>query len=192
MYDHNHGSAWIWIIVIIIFIILIIVAFAYYYNSQGHGNSLILATKTTKRRPVTRREKVNFPPESVVASVHLSGDQEVPPVKTCGKGKGSILINSETKEVEYDIYVKKLSSDIDLDIGAHFHRGERGENGPPLKDLNIEKCDGKYRFIGTWSPKDGNQPLTQKDLDDLLSGRIYVNVHTLKYPDGEVRGQVDC
>ena len=192
-HEHNYGSGLLWIIVIII-IVLIIACCIFYYCNNGFGqcNNALFAKKSRNTRKHAKNARVNFPPESVVASVHLSGDQEVPPVKTSGKGKGTVLVNSETKEVEYDIYVKKLSSDIDLDIGVHFHRGERGENGPVLKDLNIEKCGSKYRFKGVWSPKDATQPLTQKDLDDLLSGRIYVNVHTNKYPDGEVRGQVDC
>jgi len=190
--EHGYGYGLVWVIVIIIFIILIIAAFAYYFNNNGHGNGVLLVPGRRVKHHVAQRAKVTFPPESVVASVHLSGDQEVPPVKTFGKGKGTVLVNSETEEVEYDIYVKKLSSDIDLDIGVHFHRGERGENGPVLKDLNVEKCDGKYRFVGSWSPRDAIQPLTQKDLDDLLSGRVYVNMHTLEYSEGEVRGQVDC
>ena len=194
MDDHgsDSGKYALWVIVIIIIIILIIACCLYFYGGFGQNNGVLFVAGSGRPRRVVKAKKVTFPPESVVASVHLSGDQEVPPVKTCGKGKGTVLVNSETKEVEYDIYVKKLSSDIDLDVGVHFHRGERGENGPILKALNIEKRDGKYRFKGVWSPKDASQPLTQKDLDDLLSGRVYANVHTTKYPNGEVRGQVDC
>lgn len=194
MEDHGsyYGSYALWVVVIVIIIILIVACFAYFYGGFGQNNGVLFVAGADGPRRAAKAKKVTFPPESVVASVHLSGDQEVPPVRTCGKGKGTVLINSETKEVEYDIYVKKLSSEIDLDVGVHFHRGERGENGPVLKNLNIEKSDSKYRFRGTWSPSDASQPLTQKDLDDLLSGRVYVNVHTLKYADGEVRGQVDC
>lgn len=189
MYEHSSNSKlWVWIIVFIIVVILIAAAF---YCFSG-GNQILLAPR--RRTAAEVAAGVQFPPESVYASVRLSGDQEVPPVRTSGKGKGKVVIDSEKEEVHYDIQVKRLSSDIDRDIGVHFHQGERGENGPVLKTLNIEDSDKckHYRFKGTWSSKDATEPLTQKDLDDLLSGRVYVNIHTLKYPDGEVRGQVSC
>lgn len=194
MHDHDyHGSGylWVWVIVIIIIIILIACAVFYFQNGQN-GGGLLLPVR--RRRVVVKDgDKVHFPPECVEACVRLSGDQEVPPVKTSGRGKGHVIVDSEEELVYYDIYVKKLSSDIDQDIGVHFHVGERGVNGPVVKNLNIEEGDRKhYRFKGTWRPTDATQPLTQQDLDDLLSGRIYVNVHTLNYPDGEVRGQVSC
>jgi len=187
-----YGNRALWVVVIVIVVILIVGCFAYFYGGFNQNNGVLFVAGARSPRRVVKAKKVTFPPESVMASVHLNGDQEVPPVRTSGKGKGTVLINSETKEVEYDIYVKKLPSEIDLDVGVYFRRGERGENGPVLKKLNIEKSDSKYRFRGTWSPSDTVQPLTQKDLDDLLSGRVHVNVHTLKHADGEVRGQVDC
>ena len=195
MHDHDQhsgGYLWVWVIVIIIIIILIACAAFYFQNGQNDGGLLVPACR---RRVVVVKDgdKVRFPPESVEASVRLSGDQEVPPVKTSGRGKGHVIVDSEDELVYYDIYVKKLSSDIDQDIGVHFHVGERGVNGPVVKTLNIEEGEcTHYRFKGTWTPTDATQPLTQHDLDDLLSGRVYVNVHTVNYPDGEVRGQVSC
>ena len=190
MDDHSHGKCLVWILVILIIFILIAIAF-YAFNDDGQGN---LLAPVQVRRNVSNNNKVRFPPETVKAYVRLSGDQEVPPVKTSGKGKGHVVVDPLEKTVYYDIYAKKLSSDIDLNIGVHFHRGERGVNGPVLKDLNIEESDDcrYYRFKGKWTPKDTNQPLTQEDLDDLLSGRVYVNVHTEKYSNGEIRGQVSC
>jgi len=192
MHEHNSGYGsylWVWVIVIIIVISLIGIGF-YYFSG---GNAPLLAPR--RRRIISSNAQgIQFPPENVSASVRLSGDQEVPPVKTHGKGKGKVVVDSDSREVYYDIHVKKLSSDIDKDIGVHFHVGDRGENGPIIKTLNIERSeDGKYyRFSGTWSSSDSNEALTQQDLDDLLSGKVYVNVHTIKYPDGEIRGQVSC
>lgn len=192
MHEDNSGYSsylWVWVIVIIIIIILIFVGF-YYFSC---GNSPLLNTRRRRVRSGVEAG-VRFPPENVSASVRLSGDQEVPPVKTHGKGKGKVVVDSDSKEVYYDIHVKKLSSDIDKDIGVHFHVGDRGENGPIIKTLNIERSEDckYYRFSGKWTSSDSTEPLTQQDLDDLLSGKVYVNVHTLNYPDGEIRGQVSC
>lgn len=193
MYDQSDNGAgrwWVWFLVIFIIIILIACAF-YAFNDDGQG--CLLAPAQARNHVLAARSgnKVRFPPETVRASVRLSGDQEVPPVKTSGKGKGHVVVDPCDKAVYYDIYAKKLSSDV---VGAHFHRGERGVNGPALKDLSIEESDDcrYYRFKGKWTPKDAKQPLTQRDLDDLLSGRVYVNVHTEKYSPGEIRGQVSC
>nr|QBK92232.1 MAG: CHRD chordin domain protein [Pithovirus LCPAC304] len=184
-----HSYWWVWIIVIVI--IIFVIAGAFFFCQDGGGCPLGRVRR--KRTATAVAAGVRFPPENIRASVKLSGDQEVPPVRTGGKGKGKVVVDCEKEQVHYDIHVKKLSSNIDPDIGAHFHVGERGENGPILKELNIEDLDHKYyRLKGVWSSKDAKQPLTQQDLDDLLSGRVYVNVHTLKYPDGEVRGQVSC
>jgi hypothetical protein len=137
-------------------------------------------------------KSVIFPSKCLKGSVRLSGEQEVPPVKTKGKGKGYVIVDSEGEKVYYDIRVKNLSSEIDESIGVHFHLGARGENGPILKDLVVVESSG-CKFVhlqGDWTPEDATQPLTQKDLDALLNGDVYVNVHTLNFPDGEVRGQV--
>ena len=43
---------------------------------------------------------------------------------------------------------------------------------------------------GAWRTTDRNQPLTSELIGDLLSGNIYVNIHTEANPSGEIRGQV--
>jgi hypothetical protein len=203
MHDYEQNNFWwVWLIVIIIVIIVIII-FAYNYSSSAGCQRFLKATGLNYSSSQSNQGSQNqasaedevrmviFPEENVHLCLELSGDAEVPPVKTSGKGKGTVKVNSDKGQIEYDIYVKKLSSSIDLDIGAHFHRSGKKENGPVIKDLNIEKLDKhKYRLKGVWAPNDTSQPLTQKDLDDLLRGEVYVNVHTENYPNGEVRGQV--
>jgi len=194
MYNQGNNCWWVWIVLILIIIILIAFAFCTFNGEDGQGVLLVQPLPRRVAAASASNNAVRFPPEAVKASVRLSGDQEVPPVKTSGKGKGHVVIDPQERAVHYDIYAKKLSSDIDLNIGVHFHRGDRGVNGPVLKSLNIDESDDcrYYRFKGKWTPRDTTQPLTQQDLDDLLSGRVYVNVHTEKHSEGEIRGQVSC
>jgi hypothetical protein len=40
------------------------------------------------------------------------------------------------------------------------------------------------------SPMKGSAVLTDDQSKALTSGNMYINVHTVKYPDGEIRGQL--
>ena len=40
------------------------------------------------------------------------------------------------------------------------------------------------------SPMKGAAVLTEDQAKALLGGNMYINVHSAKYPDGEIRGQL--
>ena len=80
---------------------------------------------------------------------------------------------------------------------AHIHLGERGENGPAIFTIvsGINKSAHEFEKEGFISDKD----LIVKDgfngtVADLIriikEGKAYVNVHTEKYPSGEMRDQI--
>ena len=65
---------------------------------------------------------------------------------------------------------------------AHFHGpAAAGASAPPEVPLK-----GSLK-----SPIKGHAKLTDKEVTDLEAGMLYLNVHTAKYPDGEIRGQVE-
>ena len=44
---------------------------------------------------------------------------------------------------------------------------------------------------GTWDLDEGNEGATlQSELDNLLAENTYINIHTPRFPGGEVRGQI--
>ena len=64
---------------------------------------------------------------------------------------------------------------------AHFHGpAAPGSNGPPV----ITVGDNAKLPIG------GSVRLSEKEMDDLLAGKWYFNVHTAANPGGEIRGQL--
>jgi hypothetical protein len=63
---------------------------------------------------------------------------------------------------------------------AHLNKGVRGVNGAAFKSL-CRPCS---------SPTRGSLTLTASQLDALLRGRAYVNVHTTRNTRGEIRGQI--
>ena len=76
-----------------------------------------------------------------------------------------------------NVHLKDLSSDI---TGAHLHLGAPGVNDRHVDLGNL--VDGN-RIRGTVD-------LTVADIEALVFGSVYVNVHTDTNQDGEIRGQL--
>ncbi|HEY6044486.1 MAG TPA: CHRD domain-containing protein [Nitrosospira sp.] len=108
--------------------------------------------------------------------VNLSGDQEVPPVKTSASGNGTITVNDDKS-----IKGKITTSDI-KGIGAHIHEGASGKNGPDIITL-------KKTSDNEWSVPD-DAKLTDAQYDAFKAGHLYVNVHSEAHKSGEIRGQL--
>jgi hypothetical protein len=124
----------------------------------------------------------------------LTGNDEVPSVKTKAKGDVKFKLSKDGKEMSYKLDVKNIENPT----AAHIHRGMKGKSGPPLVNLFTgPKKEGKFSgklSEGTITAKDLSGDLMGKSLEDLeqliRSGEIYVNVHTDANPNGEIRGQI--
>lgn len=68
---------------------------------------------------------------------------------------------------------------VEAPIAAHIHRGAPGENGPVI-----------FPFGDPTSPLDQTFTLGEDDVEDLLQGNLYVNIHTGDNPAGEVRANL--
>ncbi|WP_207491609.1 CHRD domain-containing protein [Aridibaculum aurantiacum] len=109
----------------------------------------------------------------------LSGANEVPPNSSVATGTVIARYNDGTGEVELTGDYQNLSSPIS---GSHIHLGSAGINGPVIVTLT--------NTGGTTGTLSGSGPLTQNQRDSLLSGRMYVNVHSTSFPGGEIRAQL--
>ncbi len=124
----------------------------------------------------------------------LSGGAVVPQVTTTAKGTAEFETTMDGKELKYKLTVE----DIENVSAAHIHIAKKGKNGPPVAGLFAgPKKEGKFGGTlgeGTITDKDLVGPMAGKTIKDLIkalrSGELYVNVHTDKYPDGELRGQI--
>jgi CHRD domain len=63
---------------------------------------------------------------------------------------------------------------------SHIHTGAKGKSGPVLIPL-CGPCT---------SPASGTATVTSAQVTDMAAGKDYVNVHTAKNPNGEIRGQI--
>jgi hypothetical protein len=108
--------------------------------------------------------------------VRLWGSNEVPPNTTMAYGTGTVNVTT-------DRYVAVTLSVIDMaPTAAHIHEGAAGANGPVIVPLQRISANAF-----TAAP---NAQLTEAQYQAYIAGNLYVNVHSEKYPGGEVRAQI--
>lgn len=107
----------------------------------------------------------------------LSGDEEVPPVKTSATGSGTITVSAEG-QISGSVTTTGMNGTM-----AHIHRAAKGKNGPVIVPLT-KGADG-----ATWTVPAGTK-LTAEQLAAYKSGELYVNVHTDANKGGELRAQL--
>ncbi len=127
----------------------------------------------------------------------LSGANEVPSVASSATGLSTFSLNDSQASLGYTLITYGLQSTVQ----AHIHIGAQGENGPVAVFLFGPEPAGVTRdgvlaqgtitesdLIAVRNVFDG----TMATLVDLLRAETaYVNVHTMAYPMGEIRGQVE-
>lgn len=108
----------------------------------------------------------------------LTAKAEVPPTDSMATGTSDIAFDTGTKKLTWTITYKDLSGEA---TAAHFHGpADVGKNAKPVVPI-------KAPFE---SPIAGEATLTDAQAADLEAGKWYFNVHSAKFPDGEIRGQV--
>src|ERR1051325_6708834 len=98
-------------------------------------------------------------------------------------GTALFTLNSTEDTLTYTITITGLSSTL---LGAHFHRGAAGTSGPivePIISAPAPVTD--TTVVGEWTG-----PTLTAEISDLQAGLLYVNVHSVNYPGGEIRGQL--
>src|SRR5262252_3420044 len=140
----------------------------------------------------------------------LSGFNEVPPNLT--NGTGTFQITVQGNSATYTETFSNLSSPV---LVSHIHFAQRGVNGGVFvflcsnvgtpAGITVPACPaGGGTVTGTITAADiiapggdgppANQGITAGDFQALVrilrSGDAYVNVHTVNFKAGEIRGQV--
>jgi len=108
-------------------------------------------------------------------NVKLSGDQEVPAVKSGGSGSGSITINDDGS-VSGSVTASGFTP-----TAAHIHEGKAGANGKVIVPFTKE---------GDKFSAPAGAKLTPEQLKAFKEGDLYVNIHSAAHPGGEVRAQL--
>jgi hypothetical protein len=134
----------------------------------------------------------------------LKGFNEVPANSTLAKGEFKATINGEDS-ISFELTYSDLTADA---LFAHIHLGQKNVNGGVM----IFFCDNRLQpqpgaakcplrggtVTGTVTAADVIGPAGQgvsagefaKVLQAIRAGVTYANVHSSKFPGGEIRGQV--
>jgi CHRD domain len=113
---------------------------------------------------------------AVAADLKLSGDTEVPPVKTTASGISTIAIAADGA-VAGSVKTTGVTG-----TAAHIHVGAAGKNGQVIIPLTMGAN-------GEWSVPPGAK-LTDEQMKTFKSGDLYVNVHSEANKGGEIRAQL--
>lgn len=121
-------------------------------------------------------------PSSVqVYTATMTPAEEVPPA-TDSQGKGTIevRVDTSTNELTYKVTWSGLTGPATM---GHIHGpADRGKEAKPV--VPFVDVAGK-------TSTEGKAKITQAQYGDLAAGLWYANIHTAKYPNGEIRGQLE-
>lgn len=143
----------------------------------------------------------------------LTGYEEVPAVSTAARGEFRARISNDETRIDYELSYSDLEGAVQQ---AHIHLGQKGVNGGITVFLcsnlgngpaGTQPCPPAPATItGTITASDVSplipataaaraQGLDTGEFAELLAairaGVTYVNVHSTKFPGGEVRSQID-
>ncbi len=131
-----------------------------------------------------------FGQQSFIAA-NMTASNEVQPVNSTSSGS-TLFVDNQTF-IGYDISV----SDLYNVTAAHIHQGSTGRDGPIVVTLynTTDPSPGLFGgFSGNITASSLEGPLEGQALSDLVdlmsSGQAYVNIHTIKYENGEIRDQI--
>lgn len=138
----------------------------------------------------------------------MIGYQEVPANSTIGAGAFEARVNDAGDEINYTLSYGDLEATV---TQAHVHLGQRGVNGgisawlcegtlaspsastpacPPSTGGSVSGTITALEVIGP-----AGQGIAAAEFAELVrairAGVVYANVHTTKFPGGEIRGQVN-
>ena len=142
----------------------------------------------------------------------LNGFQENPSISTTGNGLLDLRIDEATETIDFELTYGDLEGvgttpfvTDGVVTASHIHVGARGVNG----GVSVFFCGGGGRpacplsgtITGTIHPTDivgpagqginAGEPTAFAELVRAIrAGYTYVNVHTTRWPGGEIRGQI--
>lgn len=114
------------------------------------------------------------------------------PASVTSTAAGSAFLSLSGSRLTYEL---RLTAQLtDSAVAAHIHVGDSTQAGPAVVTLAVARLrNGVIAAASTEisAAAGGVSTISADSLRTLLeNGKAYVNVHSKRYPDGEIRGQV--
>jgi len=139
-------------------------------------------------------------------AARLSGYQEVPSISTVASGRFKASIDDQSGSIHYELSYSGLEAEVRQ---AHIHFGQRSVNG----GISVFLCQTTFNpdptGLAPTCPQSGTvtgvltlnnvigpagQGIAATEFAELVAairaGVAYANVHSTKFPGGEIRGQL--
>jgi hypothetical protein len=119
-------------------------------------------------------------PAMMVFTMNLSGANEVPGNTSAATGAATVTLNRTTGAVSVDGTFTGLTSMV---TAAHIHGpASSTATAPVVVPLTV---------TGTTSGTvTGTGMMNTGQMNDMIGGMTYLNIHSVNYPDGEIRAQI--
>ena len=115
-----------------------------------------------------------------VYNMQLTGAQEVPANQSPATATVQVMLDRTTGAVTVTGTFQNLSS---MATVAHIH-------GPAAVGMSAGVLVPLTVTAATSGTVSGNGMMSSAQMNDMISGMTYVNIHSMTYPDGEIRSQV--
>jgi hypothetical protein len=131
----------------------------------------------------------------------LKGSEVSPPVSTDATGEADFILHREQPvRLFYNVSINGIAGSSNNVTGIHLHNGIGGYNGTVIAELPIKQehersgvlvvgnLNGSSNFSNELSGK-GEFAISSL-INYTDNDRVYLDIHTMDYPSGELRGQV--
>lgn len=122
----------------------------------------------------------SLPSTDTLFTANLGGASETPANASLAAGSASFTYNSATKRLTGVVEFAGFTTTV---IASHIHQGAAGVAGSAV--FTIVKVGPVTSPISITTPA-----LTESQITDLMDGNYYVDIHSIAFLDGEIRGQL--
>lgn len=118
--------------------------------------------------------------DDIIFRAVISDEDQSIPTESMGKGMAEVRLERATLKLSWKVTFQDLTSPPT--IAGLYGPENVGGNAGQVVDL---APNGVIK-----SPLEGSAILSDGVFQYLITGRVYANIHTTKYKDGELRGQL--
>ncbi len=118
----------------------------------------------------------------ITFTAHLDASQQVPTNSSTATGFGTVVLDDVADMMKVDMSWQGLTGPA---IAAHIHGP-----GAPGTNANILFPFTGVPAVATGSMPEQMIPITPDQIAQLEAGLYYMNIHTMMFPLGEIRGQL--